>query len=290
MSKSYELIKGDSALKLKGIKSSSVDAVITDPPYLLLDHKLDRPFDEDVIFNELYRVLKDDGMLVIFGRGVSLARWVVKLDELGFKFREEVIWAKTTSSTPFTPIQRKHEMMIVFTKGEGKLRKVRVDPRKDEVDWGKTYNVLRTLSNYLKKPGTLEIIEHYIKTGENTYGKVEPNAKHSPYNIPNGMRRVNDGLKAYKILTEGRVERSIITVGVNHRGKVHPTEKPVQLMERLINITTDEGDVILDPFTGSASTGVAALNLDRQFIGIEIDDEYYKTAEQRLKESSNINK
>ena len=55
-------------------------------------------------------------------------------------------------------------------------------------------------------------------------------------------------------------------------------------MERLINLVSDEGNVILDPFMGSGSTGVAAANLDRSFIGYEIDNEYFKIAEQRIME------
>lgn len=65
-------------------------------------------------------------------------------------------------------------------------------------------------------------------------------------------------------------------------GKLHPTQKPVALMEWLVSIHTNLGDIVLDPFNGSGSTGVAALNLGREFIGIERDASYYKTAKDRL--------
>ena len=76
---------------------------------------------------------------------------------------------------------------------------------------------------------------------------------------------------------------NIIKVASNSddHGK-HPTQKPVALMEALIKLTTTENQIVLDPFCGSGSTLVAAKNLNRQYIGIEINEEYCKTAEQRL--------
>jgi site-specific DNA-methyltransferase (adenine-specific) len=65
-------------------------------------------------------------------------------------------------------------------------------------------------------------------------------------------------------------------------GRMHPTQKPVKLMEYLINTYTSEGVTVLDPFMGSGTTGVAAVNLGRDFIGIEMDAEYFKIAEARI--------
>lgn len=64
--------------------------------------------------------------------------------------------------------------------------------------------------------------------------------------------------------------------------KLHPTQKPVELMEVLISNSSDEGDTILDPFFGSGSTIIAAEKLNRKAIGFEIDEEYYKTAKERI--------
>lgn len=63
----------------------------------------------------------------------------------------------------------------------------------------------------------------------------------------------------------------------------HPTQKSLKLMEELINIHTKENEIILDPFMGSGTTGVAALKNKRKFIGIEIDNKYYEIAKERLK-------
>ena len=69
---------------------------------------------------------------------------------------------------------------------------------------------------------------------------------------------------------------------------MHDTEKPVDLMKVLVENSSNEGDVVLDPFMGIGSTGVAAVQLNRQFIGCEIDKKYYDIAEQRIKEAKNV--
>jgi site-specific DNA-methyltransferase (adenine-specific) len=68
----------------------------------------------------------------------------------------------------------------------------------------------------------------------------------------------------------------------NPRDKVHPTEKPVPLMQRYVGNSSQPGEWILDPFMGSGSTGIAALNLGREFIGIEMDSAYFDTAKRRI--------
>ena len=76
--------------------------------------------------------------------------------------------------------------------------------------------------------------------------------------------------------------KQIIQVN-NVRNKQHPTEKPIDLMKILIENSTNENDIVLDPFMGSGSTGVACVNTNRNFIGIEMDDNYFKIASERIK-------
>jgi site-specific DNA-methyltransferase (adenine-specific) len=68
----------------------------------------------------------------------------------------------------------------------------------------------------------------------------------------------------------------------NRKGKVHPTQKPIELMEYLIKTYTNEGDTVLDFTMGSGTTGVACKNTNRNFIGIELDENYFKIAEDRI--------
>ena len=79
-----------------------------------------------------------------------------------------------------------------------------------------------------------------------------------------------------------RYPKAVIEFGVVERGTVHPTQKPVALMEYLIKTYTNEGEKVLDFTMGSGSTGVAAANLGRKFIGIEMDDHYFEVAKGRI--------
>ena len=75
--------------------------------------------------------------------------------------------------------------------------------------------------------------------------------------------------------------KSVLNVD-NPRNKVHPTEKPVELMEVLVTNSSQEGELVFDPFMGSGTTGVACLNTNRNFIGIELDENYFNIAKERI--------
>ena len=75
--------------------------------------------------------------------------------------------------------------------------------------------------------------------------------------------------------------------GITPKNRVHPTQKPVELLEYLIKTYSNEGDTILDFTMGSGSTGVACMNTGRKFIGVEKEEKYFKIAEERIKEASN---
>lgn len=85
---------------------------------------------------------------------------------------------------------------------------------------------------------------------------------------------------------EGRVvhdfvETSVVPLSEKKHGK-HPTQKPITLLKHFVRLLTNENDVVLDPFMGSGSSGVAAKQLGRRFIGVELSDEYYDLARQRI--------
>ena len=73
----------------------------------------------------------------------------------------------------------------------------------------------------------------------------------------------------------------------NEQGTVHPTQKPVALMEYLVKTYTDEGETVMDFAMGSGTTGVACVNLNREFIGIELDKEYHSIAAKRIAKARN---
>ncbi|MDR3286889.1 MAG: hypothetical protein LBT27_05560, partial [Prevotellaceae bacterium] len=148
---------------MQQIDDNSIDCILTDPPYLYLkNQKLDRPFDEQVLFNEAKRVLKKDGFIVLFGRGTSFYRWNCILADLGFSFKEEIIWNKTQHTSPVLPMSRVHETIAIFTKGKGTINKVKVaylEMRKNNIDSIAT-DIKRIKSAINNKLSFSEIIDY----------------------------------------------------------------------------------------------------------------------------------
>lgn len=268
---------------MKQIQNNSIDAIVTDPPYKYLKHKLDRDFDEDRLFNEFDRILKDDGFIVVFGRGISFYRWNLKLVELGFNFKEEVVWDKRHFASPFLALGRIHETISILTK-KGKIRSVRVPYLESKgVDLERVQSDLRRIKGALKDFDKTRQIEKYLaeKTIELQYAK---RSKHGL--VGEKTADVPRILNVARGINEGKKETSIIAVPKEHYDFVHPTQKPVKLMERLIRLVSDEGDVIFDPFSGSGSTSLAARNIGRHYIAFEIDEGYYQNSVQRLDSST----
>lgn len=86
-----------------------------------------------------------------------------------------------------------------------------------------------------------------------------------------------------KCRLRGKREGSVWTFGkVSANKLLHPTQKPIDLLAHAIEKYSDKNDTVFDPFMGSGSTGVAAISLERNFIGIELDDEYFKIAKRRI--------
>ncbi len=92
-----------------------------------------------------------------------------------------------------------------------------------------------------------------------------------------------------KELNGGKQMRNLWIIPAKKHITKHPTEKPEELLERIIFLGSREGDTVLDPFMGSGTTGVVAKRLKRKFIGIEIDDKYFEIAKVRIKNTSEKN-
>lgn len=107
-----------------------------------------------------------------------------------------------------------------------------------------------------------------------------------PYKSKSGGERNNVYGKAKSVFMENSGTRYPVSVqefgGVNNAQRVHPTQKPVALLEYLIKTYTDAGETVLDNCMGSGSTGVACANTGRKFIGIELNEHYYNVAKERI--------
>lgn len=263
------------------IQTESIDCILTDPPYLYINHRLDKKFDEDLLFAEYFRVLKNNTFLAIFGRGESLFRWGYKLNNLGFKFKEEIVWNKRMVSSPLLPLHRTHELCIIFAKGAPKLNKVRIPYLEHKkTDIKSVLNDLKRLISGLRNTNDLQDIINYLGTKKVEYNQCLKS--NTGFTISKNTKDANRSVKTLQKIIEGSVEKSIMEELREHYTSIHPTQKPVRLLERIINLITKENDLVLDTFLGSGSTAIACLNTKRYFLGCEIDDEYFNLASKRI--------
>ena len=275
-----ELYNIDCLEYMKTLPDESVDVICTDPPYKYLDHKLDRDFDEQVFFDEAVRLLKDGGWIILFGRGTSFYRWNTMLHERGMVFKEEVIWDKIRPSSFLNPLKRKHETISIFCKKCGHIFKSSVPYlEKKEYDLYGIIADIKRMRAILNNTKELDAVLDYLETNSLSYNECNK----SPVNYTTNHSVVNRSSRpaeCLKQMREGMSESSIISVLPEQYKRIHPTEKPVRLIERLLQLVIKEG-VVLDPFSGSGSCRIACHNLGLDFIGCEIDEEYYNASQER---------
>lgn len=118
---SIKLTNNDCFDFLKNIETSTINHVIIDPPYgVLSGHKIETKIDIPRLFTELYRVLKNDGFCVFFGMYPTLPHWSIAAEDSGFKWDNHICWAKRAITSPYLPLQRSHEEILIFKKGQPK--------------------------------------------------------------------------------------------------------------------------------------------------------------------------
>ena len=235
-----ELFKGDCLEVMKGIESGSVDAIICDPPYGTTACKWDSVIDFDLMWEQLNRVIKPNGAIVLFGSEPFSS--ALRMSNIK-NYKYDWIWEKTTKTNHLNAKKqplRRSELISVFYKKHP------------------IYNpqglVETEVSNF--RPNHFK-----YKKGEKVYGEQREHSNKSNYtNYPDNI---------------------LIFANPNSKS-LHPTQKPIALMEYLIKTYTNEGETVLDFTMGSGSTGVAAKQTGRSFIGIEQDENYFNIASERI--------
>lgn len=269
------------------IESESVDAILTDPPYLYLkNQKLDKQFDEELLFNEAKRILKRNGFIVLFGRGTSFYRWNTMLADLGFTFKEEIVWNKSYNTSPLMALSRVHETVSIFTKGKGIINKVKVPYLEMKShDLNSVVGDVKRMRSILKNTKSLDAVLAFLEDN------IVPTDKENTLStsISSIVKTQDRCASVLNGITNGVNEKSIIKVVRDHYSAIHPTQKPVRLLERLLALVLPkdvEQPTVLDPFAGSFSTGVAAINVGCYPILIELDKEYYEKGIERIEKDT----
>lgn len=283
-----ELNKGyncDNIELLKLIPDGSLDIICIDPPYLYLKgQKLERAFDEPMFFSECKRVLKKDGFIVMFGRGTSFYRWNTILDELGFTFKEEIVWDKRYTTSSMHPIGRCHETVTVMCKGEGKINKVRIPYTEAKYDIEGIKGDISRIRSACNRPHEFEAIIKYLDT--NTIDFSEDKKRGYNTTIQGVSKEQVRPVKMLQAMNEGMIEKSIVRISREHYSFIHPTQKPVRLLERLIALVKPKHENIIaaDFFAGSFSFAEACINMGINWICCEIDKEYYDAGINRIEQ------
>lgn len=286
-----KIINGDCITGMRDIPDGSMDCILTDPPYLYLkNQRLDRPFDEVAFFNEVKRVLKKGGFIVMFGRGTSFYRWNTMLADLGFNFKEEIIWNKGYCTSPLMALSRVHETISICCNGKGSINRVKVPYLEmKKYDVPAIYQDIKRMSGILKNPKSLHAVLNFLKRND-VYDKNDI-AKINELTISGGKILKPDRCAAVmQAVRDGFNEKSVINERPDHYTAIHPTQKPVRLLERLLALVTKEGDTVLDPFSGSGSTAIACMNTGRHYLGYEIDKEYFVNSINRLNNYGKANR
>lgn len=229
---------------------TSVDAVIIDPPFGTGTRKWDKE-PAQAVWSELLR-LCPDGPIAIFGYAKQLFRWSRYLDELqliGF-----VVWHCYNAPLVSPGLTRVHQGIAIFGKSlkQVKAHAVR-EPYSDDDSLISLYNVPSCVTNDNLKKRLLES------------GRKKRHLD---------GRRCSD---LWSIPAPG--------AGFNSYQRLHPNQKPLEVMRRLVLLLTDEGQTVLDCYMGSGTTGVACIATNRDFIGIDNDPDYFKIAQDRLSQA-----
>ena len=246
---SYQLFNEDCLQGMKRIADGSVDCILTDLPYGITDCAFDVRIPFAPMWEQFKRVTKRNAAIVLFSQMPFGAELIMSNRKM---FRYEWMWAKphpqgflNANKMPL----RAHENILVF------------------------YRALPTYNPQFAKAKPYSRRNFVDETSNHVYGnhRVVPYAEYEGRRYPIDIINSSQPVAVYFGKKSGEV--------------VHPTQKPVQLLEYLIRTYTNEGELVLDATMGSGSTGVACMNTGRNFIGFETEKKFYDIACKRLSEA-----
>jgi len=247
-----KLYKGDCLEVMKTIQDKSIDAIITDPPYGTTACKWDSVIDFDLMWEQLNRIIKPNGAIVLFGsEPFSSALRMSNIKNYKYDWVWNKIKASNHLNSRIQPLRCVEDILVFYKKQPTYNPQLRDREKKHIRDPKKKYG----------------------KGNNKTYGKTEDDFMFN-------SRRIIPLGKGYPL--------DLITIpqiGSFGNKRQHPTQKPVALMEYLIKTYTNENETVLDFTMGSGSTMVACQNTNRNGIGIEMDKNYFNIAEQRIKKN-----
>jgi site-specific DNA-methyltransferase (adenine-specific) len=306
---------------LTEISDNSIDALITDPPYGISfqSHYWDKDLPDPRIWKDSLRVLKPGAFGLVFSSIRLLHRLMVDLEDQGFMIKDVLLWAylngmpksrnvalgidrelgvdskivgeynyvqgyKKGGASSYTVNESKYKLepvspLALQYKGAGLALKPAYEPivliqKPIEQRFSVAQNIIRYGTGALN----LEDSRIPYESGETKVG-------HNPHpkgRVPANILRTEDfgdGYDKFFLVPKVRQHKDDFNL--------HPTIKPVELMQHLVKLTSFEDQIVLDPFTGSGSTALACLQLRRDFTGYELDKHYVAIAQKRISQFYN---
>ena len=248
-----ELINGETLTEMSKLPDQSIDLILADLPYGTTASKWDKNIDFNMLWLQYERIIKEQGAIVLFASGLFTNKLINSNDKI---YRYKWIWKKSrrgnfvnANNRPMTS----YEEICVFSKG--------ITANTKDANKKMKYN-----------PQGIIPVNKVVKHGNTQFGTM---AGKRPGQKKQTVQKFTN--YPYDTLEFNSVSKPI-----------HPTEKPVALLEYLIKTYTNAGETVLDNTMGSGSTGVASINTNRDFIGIELDETYFKIAENRIREAQTL--
>ena len=237
------LIHGDCLEKMKDISDASIDMVLCDPPYGTTACKWDTIIPLEPMWKELRRIIKPNGAILLFGnQPFTSILGASNASELQYSWHWDKEHATGHLNAKKRPMKRFEDILVFYKKQP-------------------TYNA----QGLIYSPKNMVNSDSHVARGGD-----------------NKTSTVSGGLKKEYQQEYTNWPRDILTFKSENGNKMHPTQKPVPLLEYLIKTYTNEGETVLDFTMGSGSTGVACKNLKRNFIGIEKEENYFNIAKKRI--------
>ena len=230
---------------MKRIPDKSIDMILCDLPYGTSACKWDSVIPFELLWEQYERVIKDNGAIVLFGNQPFTSKLILSNEKL---YKYNWVWVKD-NATNF--LNKRYQ--------PGKITE-------DICVFGK-------------------MATSYSKKGNMVY--IPQVSEGKPYRTTNNVvRRTNAVIRSTITNVETTNEGTRLPNNILHfkrdKEKLHPTQKPVALLEYLIKTYTNENEIVLDNCIGSGSTAVACINTNRKFIGFELDKGYFDIANERI--------
>ena len=315
MSNNVKLFLGDCLDVLKEMQDNSIDSIVTDPPYGIsfMNKHWDYQVPSVDIWKECLRVLKPGGYLLSFAGTRTQHRMACNIEDAGFEIRDMIAWIYAQGMPKHKScLKPALEPITLARKPSAKVQELNIDScrieGRERTDYG-LKNSVRSKGNCFGNPTASADFDstkgrypgNVIHDGSEEVLELFPDSKGAGNSVPRvKITGYGEGIGTGKSEYLGG-ERIPFTSGTGSaarfffcaktkkkdrgEGNLHPTVKPTELMRYLCRLITPKDGVILDPFMGSGSTGKAAVLEGFNFVGIEMQEEYYDIANKRIKEA-----